>query len=126
VLPVGTTPDPTHLDTALRLPDNRVILFVPFALAILISAHLFDLFSFMVMTELHGLEAEANPIVVFLHAEIGLHGLTVVKLAAVLFGSAVFLMLAPQRRRLAMAVILYGIAAGMVGGLSNLATIYAY
>jgi hypothetical protein len=100
--------------------------FVPFSLAILMAAHLFDLLSFLVMTELHGMEAEANPIVVLLHQEMGLPGLTLVKLAAVVFGGAVFVFLAPQRRRLATAVILYGIAAGMVGGLSNVATIYAY
>ena len=96
------------------------------SLAILVAVHMFDLASFVVMTELHGMEAEANPLVVFLHGEIGLHGLTVLKLAVVTFGSAVFVMLAPQRRRLAMAIAFYGIAAGLVGGLSNVATIYAY
>jgi hypothetical protein len=100
--------------------------FVPVSLAILLAAQLFDLLSFMVMTRLHGMGAEANPIVVLLHQELGLPGLTIVKLGVVLFGGAVFVMLAPKRRRLAMTVIFYGIAAGMIGGLSNVATIYAY
>jgi predicted alpha/beta hydrolase len=100
--------------------------FVPLAFALLVAAHLFDLASFVVMTDMHGLGAEANPIVVFLHQEIGLPGLTVLKVAAVAFGGTVFALIAPHRRRLATAVIVYGIAAGMVGGLSNVATIYAY
>jgi hypothetical protein len=100
--------------------------FVPVALAILVAAQLFDLLSFMVMTGLHGMGAEANPIVVLLHQELGLPGLTIVKLGVVVFGGAVFVLLAPERRRLAMTVIIYGIAAGMIGGLSNVATIYAY
>lgn len=101
-------------------------MFVPVAFAVLLIAHLFDWASFVVMTSLHGLEAEANPIVVFLAQEVGLPGLTVVKLAVVVFGGAVFAVLAPQRRRLATALIIYGIAAGLVGGVSNVATIYAF
>jgi hypothetical protein len=103
-----------------------LIVFIPTALVLLAFAHLFDLASFVVMTDLHGMEAEANPIVVYLHEHIGLAGLTVAKLAAVFFGGTVFVLIAPHRRRLAAAVITYGIAVGMVGGLTNVATIYAY
>lgn len=100
---------------------------VPLFFLALIAAHLFDLVSFMVMTERHGLAAEANPVVVLLAQEIGLAGLTVAKIASVLIGGSVFVMLAHGRRRkLAMAVVLFGVAAGLVGGLTNVATIYAY
>lgn len=93
----------------------------------LIAAHLFDLVSFVVMTERHGMAAEANPIVVMLAEQIGIGGLTVAKIASVLVGGSVFVMLAHgRRRRLAVGVVLFGVAAGMVGGLSNVATIYAY
>lgn len=52
----------------------------------------------------------------------GLPGPTVTKIAAVLLLGSVFLVLAPQRRRLASSVMVIGIAAGVVGGISNLAT----
>jgi hypothetical protein len=126
VVPGRTTPHITSLDISARSRHNRIKVYVPVAFALLLLAHAFDWVSFVVMTRLHGLAAEANPIVVLLAQEVGLPGLTVVKLAAVVFGGAVFVLLAPQRRRLAAALIIYGIAAGMVGGLSNVATIYAY
>ena len=116
-----------HIST--RVPGGWTIwatVFVPLAFAALLVAHLFDFVSFLVMMSRHGLAAEANPIVVLLAQEIGLPGLTLVKVAAVLFGGAVFVLLAPRRRRLATALILYGICAGMVGGLTNVATIYSY
>jgi hypothetical protein len=125
-LPGCTTPNATHLDSTASGWDNPGKVFVPIGFALLLAAHLFDFVSFLVMTRLHGLEAEANPIVVVLFQEVGLPGLTLVKLAAVLFGGAVFVLLAPRRRRLATALIIYGIAAGMFGGLTNVATIYAY
>ena len=90
----------------------------------LIAAHMFDLVSFVVMTERHGMAAEANPIVVMLEQQIGIAGLTVAKIASVLVGGSVFVMLARHRRRLAMGVVLFGVCAGLVGGLSNVATIY--
>ena len=100
---------------------------VPLFFVALIAAHFFDLASFVVMTQRHGMGAEANPIVVALAGQLGLGGLTVVKIASVLIGGSVFVMLAHgRRRRLGMAVVLFGVAAGLVGGLSNVATIYAY
>jgi len=96
------------------------------ALFLLIVAQLFDLTSFLVMTGLHGLEAEANPIVVFLAHEVGFKGLTVLKLAVVLFAGSVYILLMRARPRLALAVVGWGIAAGMVGGVSNVATINAW
>jgi hypothetical protein len=93
------------------------------ALAALVAAHLFDLASFLVMTARHGLAAEANPIVVALAEAHGVAGLTVVKLASVTFVASTFVVIAPRRRRLAMTIVIIGIAAGLVGGLTNVATI---
>lgn len=92
----------------------------------LIAAHLFDLVSFVVMTDRHGMAAEANPIVVVLEQQIGLAGLTVAKIASVLIGGSVFVLLARHRPRLAMGVVLFGVCAGLLGGLTNVATIYAF
>ncbi|MDQ3937727.1 MAG: hypothetical protein M3253_03495 [Chloroflexota bacterium] len=100
---------------------------VPAFFIVLLAAHLFDLLSFLVMTDRLGMAAEANPIVVLLAESVGLPGLTVAKLASVVIGGSVFVMLARgRRRRLAMAVLTFGVGAGLVGGLTNVATIYAY
>jgi hypothetical protein len=96
---------------------------VPVAVAALAAAHMFDLLSFLVMTGRHTLTAEANPIVVRLAEQFGLPGLTIAKLVAVILGASVFVVLAPKRPKLAAAVLFFGIAAGVVGGVSNLASI---
>lgn len=93
------------------------------AFAVLLAAQFFDYASFLVMTARHGLEAEFNPIVVTIAESVGLPGLTLVKLAAVLFVAAVVVLLAPKRRWMGRAVLGAGVAAGLVGGISNVATI---
>jgi hypothetical protein len=101
--------------------------FVPAFFVALVAAHLFDLVSFIAMTARHGIDAEANPVVVVLAEQVGLPGLTVAKLASVIIGGSVFVLLARgQRRKLAMGVVMFGVGAGLVGGFSNLATLYAY
>ena len=93
----------------------------------LAAAHLFDLLSFVVMTERHGMAAEANPVVVLVAESVGLPGLTVAKVASVVIGGSVFVLLARGRRgRLAMGVALFGVVAGLIGGFSNLTTIFSY
>jgi hypothetical protein len=96
---------------------------VPVAVAVLALAHLFDLGSFIVMTRIHGLSAEANPVVVKLAQQAGLPGLTFAKIVAVVLGASVFMVLAPKRPKLAAVVLFFGIAAGVIGGISNLASI---
>ena len=96
---------------------------LPAAIAALVLSHLFDLVSFLVMTGRHGLSAEANPVVVRLAEQLGLPGLTLAKVVAVVLGASVFVILAPKRRRLAMTVLVFGVVAGLVGGVSNLASL---
>jgi hypothetical protein len=86
-------------------------------------AHLFDWASFLVMIGRHGLGAEANPIVVTLFEEAGVPGVTLAKLATVAFAALLALLLAPKRRRMAMALLSFGMLAGFVGGISNIATL---
>jgi hypothetical protein len=95
----------------------------PIALVILALAHLFDYASFLVMVDRHGLAAEANPIVVEIAQIAGLPGLTLAKVVTVTFAALLMILIAPRRRRVAMGLLLFGIAAGMVGGISNVATI---
>lgn len=93
------------------------------ALAVLAFAHLFDYASFLVMVDRHGMRAEANPVVVMLAQEIGIPGLTVAKFVTVAFAASLMVIIAPRRRRLAIGLLTFGVAAGMVGGLSNIATL---
>jgi hypothetical protein len=93
------------------------------ALAALIAAHLFDFASFVLMTARHGLEAEINPVVVALAEGHGIVGLTLAKFVSVVLVGTTVAIIAPKRRRLAMAVLVVGIAAGVVGGISNIATL---
>ena len=92
------------------------------ALIFLVAAHAFDYFSFLVMTSKHGMAAEFNPIVVALAQEFGLPGLAVAKLGSVAFLAGVVILAAPQRRKVASALLVIGISAGMIGGISNVAS----
>ena len=96
---------------------------LPLAIGALVLAHLFDLISFLVMTGRHGMAAEANPIVVRIADQLGMPGLTVAKLLAVILGVTVFVVLAPRSPKLAMLVLVFGVGAGLVGGLTHLASL---
>ena len=93
------------------------------AIGVLALAHLFDYASFLLMIGRHGLQAEANPVVIGLIQETGLTGVTLAKLFTVAFAAVMALIIAPRRRRLAMTLLTFGVVAGMVGGLTNLATL---
>lgn len=92
-------------------------------MGVLALAHFFDYASFLVMIGRHGLAAEANPVVVLLHQEIGLAGLTVAKIAFVAVAAALMFIIATRRRHLATGLFLFGVMAGVVGSVSNIATI---
>lgn len=93
------------------------------ALALLAAAQLFDYVSFMVMIERHGLAAELNPIVVTIHQNVGMIGLTVTKAAAVVFLAATATLLMPRRPMVAFGVLIVGIILGVAGGVSNVLTL---
>jgi hypothetical protein len=92
-------------------------------LSVLALAHLFDYASFLVMVDRHGLAAEANPIVVRIAQNLGIPGLTLAKIATVGFAALLMFVIAQRRRRLAMGLLTFGVAAGMLGGFSNIATL---
>ena len=93
------------------------------ALAVLALAHFFDYASFLVMIDRHGLSAEANPIVVQLANVSGLPGLTLAKIATVGLAALLMILIAPRRKKLAMGLLMFGVAAGLLGGISNIASI---
>jgi len=92
------------------------------AIGVLAIAHFFDWATFLVLMSKHGLAAEANPIVIRIAQAAGIPGLTLAKIATVAFASALMLMIAPRRPKLAYALVIFGVAAGVVGGLSNVAS----
>jgi hypothetical protein len=93
------------------------------SLAVLALAQMFDYTSFLVMVGRHGLAAEANPIVVGIAQHAGLPGLTLAKLVTVGLVALFMVAIAPKRRRIAMGLLVFGVAAGVVGGITNVATI---
>src|SRR5262245_10353758 len=93
------------------------------ALGVLALAHLFDYTSFLVMVARHGISAEANPVVVLIAQETGLPGLTLAKALTVAVAALLMVLIAPRRRRLALVLLVFGISAGFVGGISNVATL---
>jgi hypothetical protein len=92
------------------------------ALAVLVGAHLFDYVTFLMLMARHGLAAEANPIVVRIAETAGVPGLTLAKLATVGFAAFLVVLIKPQRRKLAYALLAFGVLAGVVGGVSNVAS----
>lgn len=101
---------------ALQLP-------LTISLVALALAHLFDYTSFLLMVERHGLAAEANPIVVAIARQAGLVGLTLAKVVTVAFASLLMVLIAPRRKWVATGLLVVGIGAGLVGGITNVATL---
>jgi hypothetical protein len=96
-------------------------------LATLFLAQAFDLATFSAMVARHGAMAEANPIVSRLFDSYGMPAVIIVKLALVLFVGALSVAALSQGRRGVWSVIggmplALGIAAGLIGGITNAAT----
>lgn len=92
------------------------------AVVALVGAHAFDYVTFLVMVGQHGLGAELNPVVHRLAIDFGLPGLTLAKGAAVAFLAGSAVVIAPKRRSLAKLLLVFGILAGLLGGISNVAS----
>ena len=92
-------------------------------IGLLILAHIADYTTFVIMVAIHGLDAEANPLVAHLHEDWGMALLTVAKFATVLFVASTFLIVGRTRPRLASTVLAFGIFIGGLGAFSNIATI---
>ncbi len=93
------------------------------AIGLLILAHIADYATFVVMIARRGLGAEVNPIVATIFEDWGLALLTVAKFATVLLVAAVFLIVGRERPRVAGSVLAFGVLIGVLGAVSNLATI---
>jgi hypothetical protein len=91
------------------------------------AAQLFDLGTFVAMTQRLGPQAEANPLVGVLFASYGYPMVAIVKVVLLAAVSAVGAILINRsaRPKLAAAVFAIGIVIGLVGGVSNSAAIGA-
>ena len=110
---------------AIRPPRRAV---VRFRLAALFAAQFFDLGTFSLMVDRHGVAAEVNPIIAHGFAGWGMVLVVVAKLAlVVLVGSIVVLLAEHPRRRaslgIAAVVTVAAVAGGFTGGVSNLAAL---
>jgi hypothetical protein len=109
-------PNPAMRRGSLTLPQIL-------AVAVLTLAHFFDWATFLVLFARHGLHAEANPVVVRIFESSGMPGLTLAKIATVSFAALLMLLIAPKRPKLAYGLLLFGIAAGLVGAVSNVTSL---
>lgn len=98
------------------------LLLSPLGLTLLGVAQLADFLTFKMMLAAHGAAAESNPLAVSLQAD-GLFYALVAKLTVWALVAAIVAVLVRERPRLAWAVLAFGILVGVVGALSNLATI---
>jgi hypothetical protein len=101
---------------------------VRFRLAALFAAQFFDLGTFSLMIDRHGVAAEANPIVAQGFADWGMLLVVIAKFALVVLVGSIGVLLAgnPTRRAslaLAAVVTVAAVAAGFTGGVANLATL---
>jgi hypothetical protein len=129
---LGPSSSVARSDTAARrhaatLPEDRAIL--RFRLAAILAAQLFDFATFMIMVKLHGIDAELNPLVASGFESGGFPGLFVAKLALIVLVSSTIVIIgrgaAPRTMgaRLAAAVTVIAVCAGVFGGFSNAITI---
>jgi hypothetical protein len=99
-----------------------------FRLAALFAAQFFDLGTFTLMVDRHGVAAEANPIIAQGFSDWGMVLVVVAKLALVVLVGSIVVLLAehPTRRSslgIAAVVTVAAVVAGFTGGVSNLATL---
>jgi hypothetical protein len=91
-------------------------------------AQALDLATFWVMVRWHGLHAEANPLVADLFETLGLPGVVLAKIALIVLVGALVFAAAVQLRTRTWAMVgglpvALGIAVGLIGGITNAATL---
>jgi hypothetical protein len=120
------------VDVVARTPSSvRRVLPAPvlrLRIAALVAAQLFDYGTFTLMVGRHGIGAELNPIVANGFAAFGLPIVALAKLALVVLIGSIIVILAHDRRsshgtmRIATFVTMIAVAAGLIGGISNIVT----
>jgi len=91
-------------------------------IALLAIAQGFDFVSFLAMIVTRGLSAEANPIVRDIAQTTYLPGITIVKVATVVLVASAVAIVGRHHRKAAAMLLVFGVLAGLAGGLSNIAS----
>ena len=116
-------PDPEAKTSTAHEPSRNHTLSLNIVAALAISAvwmHLLDLATALEMMERDGIHAETNPLARALFVHAGPSGLAVVKLGVVLCGVLLLMRLArTSRPYLAATALLFVVALGLIGFLSN-------
>jgi hypothetical protein len=97
---------------------------VPGVLLAVAVAQLGDVITFVRMIGVHGMAAEANPLVHETVAVGGFPGLVLTKVVLVVLVGSTFAVLARSHGRLAATVAGVGVVAGILGATSNVLAIY--
>jgi hypothetical protein len=100
-------------------------LILPFRLASVLAAQLFDLGTFTLMVGRHGIISERNPLIAQGFAGFGMPMVALMKLALVVLLASIIIVLdrdqpvRPSLRVLAALITVLAVVGGLVGGISN-------
>ena len=108
--------------SAVLVPPHPLI--VPFRVAAVLAAQLFDLATFTIMVGRHGIGTELNPLVAHGFAGFGMPMVVVMKVALVVLLGATIVVLGRGRsdtwtRVWAATIAVSAVVAGLIGGISN-------
>jgi hypothetical protein len=108
--------------TVMLVPPHRLI--VPFRVAAVLAAQLFDFATFTIMVGRHGIGTELNPLVAHGFAGFGMPMVVVMKVALVVLLGATIVVLDRGRsdiwsRAWAATIAVTAVVAGLIGGISN-------
>jgi Domain of unknown function (DUF5658) len=106
-------------------PAGAHPLIVPFRLASVLAAQLFDFGTFTIMVARHGIVSEANPLVAQGFSAFGMPMVALMKIVLVVLLTSIIIILARERSvarshpAMAALITVLAVAAGLVGGISN-------
>lgn len=89
-------------------------------IAALVIGQVADFLTFCVMVETLGIQAELNPLVIWLYTNFGLASVFVMKAGVIAYCSAAIRMLYPNSVKLARFISLSGLFVGSIGAASNI------
>jgi Domain of unknown function (DUF5658) len=112
-------------EVPITAPAGPHPLIIPFRLASVLAAQLFDFGTFTIMVARHGIGSEANPLVAQGFSVFGMPMVALMKIVLVVLLTSVIVILARDRSvarshpTMAGLIAVLAVAAGLVGGISN-------
>jgi hypothetical protein len=102
---------------------RRLTLPQAIGITVLALAHVLDYTTFVILVARHTLAAEANPIVRNIYESTGIGGLTIAKFFTVVLAASMTVVIWPRYPKLAALLLTFGVAAGLFGALTNVASL---